>query len=58
MTEAKKKSDIQIVHVGKDKMPLAVTGMATAEQVKALASMTPECEARRSRREVVRLCQY
>jgi len=43
MTEAKKKSDIQIVHVGKDKMPLAVTGMATAEQVKALASMTPEC---------------
>jgi len=43
MTETKKKSDIQIVHVGKDKMPLAVTGMATAEQVKALASMTPEC---------------
>jgi len=42
MTEAKKKSDTQIVHVGNDKMPLAVTGMATANQVKLLASMTPE----------------
>jgi len=42
MTEANKKPDAQIVYVGKDKMPLAVTGMATAMQVKALASKTPE----------------
>ena len=43
MAEAKKKPDLQIVHVGKDKMELAVTGLATAKQVELLARMTPEC---------------
>jgi len=42
MAEAKKKPDTQIVHVGKDKMELAITGLATAKQVELLASMTPE----------------
>jgi len=46
MTETKKKAgiteELQVVHVGKEKMELAIAGIATVKQVKLLASMTPE----------------